>query len=185
MIDFSGVVLAGGKSRRMGFPKHLIELDGVPLWRRQMDLLRLAGARSTALSLAAAQPSPGMDLKIVRDVYPACGPLGGIAAALAWSQEPFVFVLAVDLPSMMIAAASQIVAACTDSLGCVPCLETGTEPLAAVYPKAALSLAVKNLETGRLAARSFVDDCVASGLMHRLAITERKSFQNMNRPTSV
>lgn len=184
-MNFSGVVLAGGKSRRMGFPKHLIEFDGIPLWRRQIDLLRLAGARSTALSLAASQPSPGMDVEIVRDAYPAFGPLGGIAAALAWSQEPFVFVLAVDLPRMMIDTANQIVAACTDSLGCVPCLDSGTEPLAAVYPKAALSLAVKNLEAGRLAARSFVDDCLAAGLMHRLAMTETKSFQNMNRPTTV
>lgn len=37
---FGGALLTGGKSRHMGFDKCLLEFNGVPLWKRQLDLLR-------------------------------------------------------------------------------------------------------------------------------------------------
>ncbi len=184
-MNFSGVVLAGGKSRRMGFPKHLIESDGVPLWRRQADLLRRAGARPVALSLAADQPAPDEEMAIVRDGFPDCGPLGGIAAALAWSEEPLVFVLAVDLAFMSLTVVREILDGCDGGRGCVPCLDGFAEPLAAIYPQSALNLATQRLKAGQRAARGFVDACVASNLVCMVSIAEKKSFQNMNRPENL
>jgi molybdopterin-guanine dinucleotide biosynthesis protein A len=181
-VKFSGVVLAGGKSRRMGFPKHLIEVEGIPLWRRQMDLLSRAGASATALSLGSEQPVPDPAIEVVRDTFPDSGPLGGIAAALTWSPHPRVLVLAVDLPLMTLEVLQQILETCDDLHGCVPYLENNPEPLAAIYPIAALDLALQRLKSGRLAARGFADDCATAGLVRAARIATSGAFENANTP---
>ena len=181
-MKFSGVVLAGGKSRRMGFPKHLIEIEGVPLWRRQMDLLSRAGAGATALSLGSEQPVPDPAIEVVLDAFPDSGPLGGIAAALTWSPHPLVLVLAVDLPLMTLEVLQKILDMCDEQHGCVPYLENDPEPLAAIYPIAALDLALQRLKSGRLAARGFADACATAGLVRPVPFATSEAFENLNSP---
>ena len=43
-MSFWGIVVAAGEGRRFGAPKHLVVLDGVPLWQRARDSLAGAGA---------------------------------------------------------------------------------------------------------------------------------------------
>jgi molybdopterin-guanine dinucleotide biosynthesis protein A len=103
----NGLVLAGGRSSRMGTDKAaLIHPDGRPLARRCYDLLLEAGCHRVALSLRPDQEiPPGFDdvpdPVIVRDPPGGSqGPLGGILAAMAHDPAAAWLVLATDLPRL-------------------------------------------------------------------------------------
>ena len=80
----AGVVLAGGRSRRMGEQvKALADLDGSPLIQHVIARLR---PQVSSLVLSVEQSTPALDrfgLEQVEDLKPGnCGPLGGLLAAL-------------------------------------------------------------------------------------------------------
>lgn len=90
-------ILIGGASRRMGRPKHLIEIDGQTLVERIVAAVRphvsqvcLIGAGDTPSSLAA--------LPRLADPPDFRGPLAGMTAAFAWSPTTAWLFVACDLP---------------------------------------------------------------------------------------
>ena len=102
-----GLVLAGGRSTRMGTNKAaLVHPDGRPLARRTIDLLEEAGCAHIALSLRHDQELPPMvepspRVSIVRDPEGGSeGPLVGILTAMRSAPEADWLVLACDLPRL-------------------------------------------------------------------------------------
>lgn len=102
-----GLVLAGGRSARMGTDKAaLVHPDGRTLATRAVDLLRDAGCVAVALSLRHDQePPPGIaempDLLIVRDPEGGSnGPLTGILTAMLAEPNADWLVIACDLPRL-------------------------------------------------------------------------------------
>jgi len=101
-----GLVLAGGKSLRMGRDKaSLKHPDGRSLARRCFDLLHETGCEEVYVSLRPQQEIPeGFEgetgLKILRDVEQDCGPLGGILAAFDSRADADWLVVACDLPKL-------------------------------------------------------------------------------------
>lgn len=96
-MTFTGVVLCGGRSRRMGTDKALLPIDGVPMARRVADALHAAGA-AEVLAVGgdpAALRSSG--LPVVPDEVPDGGPLPATASALRAAAHPLVLVTACDL----------------------------------------------------------------------------------------
>jgi len=93
----TGVVLAGGNSRRMGFNKALLEVGGCRLVERVVHALREAFGR---VMLVANEPADYLYLgmPVVSDIFPGRGPLSGIHAALVHAGTPYVFVAACDMP---------------------------------------------------------------------------------------
>lgn len=74
-----GVVLAGGKSSRMGIDKATLELSGEPLLLRARNILLMAGCSRVLLSGA---PRPNWPDEPIKDLVPESGPVGGIVSAL-------------------------------------------------------------------------------------------------------
>lgn len=95
--EIAGLVLIGGKSERLGRPKALIELHGVPLWSRAVDsltpfvndILFLGGVTGFA---------PPSRYRRIDDDPPGIGPLGGLVAGLEQSGYKHHLLLAVDYP---------------------------------------------------------------------------------------
>ena len=108
-----GLVLAGGRSSRMGQDKAaLVHPDGRSLARRCCDLLREAGCESVVLSLRHDQEIPaGLDdLEIVRDPAGASqGPIAGIIAGMRLHPEADWLVLACDLPRLDLSTLTHLV----------------------------------------------------------------------------
>lgn len=109
-IPLCGLVLAGGRSSRMGTDKaSLVHADGRTLARRMHDLLIAAGCETVALSLRADQAMPaGFSNKIeplvIRDPEGASeGPLTGILAAMRSRPGANWLVVACDLPRLDLA----------------------------------------------------------------------------------
>jgi molybdopterin-guanine dinucleotide biosynthesis protein A len=99
---FSGCVLAGGKSSRMGIDKAFLKLDGATFLERAVNALESVCENRVKIVLNQTQahfienfPRP---ISYLFDVYKNRGPLGGIHAALKDSDTDFSLILACDLP---------------------------------------------------------------------------------------
>lgn len=93
--EASFVLLAGGKSSRMGQDKATLPILGTTLLEFQLDKARLLGCSDILVSGAHA-PIDGA--RIIPDVYPDRGPLGGLHACLLAARHPRCVVLGVDMP---------------------------------------------------------------------------------------
>lgn len=89
-----GVVLAGGRSSRMGRDKALLEIDGVSLLARAIALLHEAGAERVVVSGDRPQFSG------VPDVAEGRGPVGGIVSVLAAHPGSALVAIPVDQPKL-------------------------------------------------------------------------------------
>lgn len=116
--SFSGAVLCGGASRRMGRDKALIVVDGRPLALRVADAVTAAGAADVVAVGGDTDALRAGGLTVVADADPGAGPLTGIVTALAATSDDIVFVAACDLvaPSVeAIATTVQALAADADA----------------------------------------------------------------------
>jgi molybdopterin-guanine dinucleotide biosynthesis protein A len=159
-----GVVLAGGESRRMGRDKALVEVDGQPLWRRQVAVLRDAGAERVVVVRRRGQES--IDYPDCQfDVFQDSGPLAGIHAALGIGSYPLIAVLAVDMPGIDAAWFCWLQASSQPGGGAVASGGDGLEPLAALYPASSLAEVEARLRRRELSVQSLARSLAASGLV--------------------
>jgi molybdopterin-guanine dinucleotide biosynthesis protein A len=92
------MVLAGGRSTRMGRDKALLDWHGQPLLKRQLDALRAAGMDDVRVS--GDRP----DYRGVADARPGLGPLAGLAAVAGETVgEADLLVIPVDMPLLQAA----------------------------------------------------------------------------------
>ena len=200
---FSAVLLAAGRSTRMGRDKALLASaggrDSVPLWQRQRNVLARAGAAEIFLSAreeqgwVASAVTDGNFAAVVRDATPGCGPLGGIVAALERASHPHLAVLAIDLPRLEPDWFASLRAECAPGIGCVGRRAGGRiisgggnffEPLAAIYPRELLPLASAAFGRGEFSLQRLLTTAVAQGLMRVRVIgaDEAAWFENWNEP---
>lgn len=91
------VILAGGRSARMGTDKALLQLKGKPLIAHISDTLRTA-FESTQLYIAGTNPHYAfLQHPMIPDLWPHKGPCGGIVSALQYCQND-IFVCPCDMP---------------------------------------------------------------------------------------
>jgi molybdopterin-guanine dinucleotide biosynthesis protein A len=184
---FSAVLLAAGLSTRMGREKALLAVaDGRPLWERQRDVLRAAGAVELLFSVRPAQTWIPRDANftLVHDAVPGRGPLGGIVAALERAVHPHLAVLAIDLPRMESGWFAALLADCAPGVGAVGRRENFFEPLAAVYPREILPLAREAVTRHDFSLQRLLAAAVAQGLMRvrEIAAAGVPWFENWNEP---
>src|SRR5262245_38669006 len=98
MPAFTGAILTGGASTRMGRDKATdVEVDGRPLVRCVADALVAAGADEVLAIGGDAGKLAAAGLDVVPDAHPGEGPLGGILTALRRARNDTVVVLSCDL----------------------------------------------------------------------------------------
>lgn len=139
---FSGAVLTGGTSRRMGRDKALIEVSGQPLAIRVAQVLRDAGAGEVFAVGGDLDALVDLGLPGIPDDHPGEGPLGGLLSALRHASSPLVTVLACDLATAQPQAVRLLVKAlATDpNLACaIPMVGGRLEPLHGAWRCSVLS----------------------------------------------
>lgn len=183
---FAAVVLCGGQSRRMGTDKAFLSYQGQPLWQYQLDFLRRFGPTQVMLSGRRGAAYPGA-AEIVLDAPGGSGPVAGLTAALENCRHPHLLVLAVDMPKASADLIQALLARREPGCGVIPFIGEQPEPLLALYPQAALSLAQAQLRQGRLKARDFARVCEQSGLARRLPCENAllPNFENWNQPSDL
>ncbi|THJ11058.1 MAG: molybdenum cofactor guanylyltransferase [Nitrospira sp. CG24C] len=96
-IEVSGVLLAGGKSRRMGEDKRHLAVGEQTLLERGLAVLQSI-FREVLVVIAQDSTLLRIDARVVRDLVPDCGSLGGLYTGLTQATTPYIFVAACDMP---------------------------------------------------------------------------------------
>jgi molybdenum cofactor guanylyltransferase len=160
----AGFVLAGGRSTRMGEDKALLRVGKYSLLEHALEKLRVVPL-AAAPRIAGGRPELKPYGTLIADVHPDCGPLSGIEAALAASDETFNIFLPVDMPLfppgllVWMLRRAQI----TGSAATVPCINGLAQPLCAVYHRRALEYISAALRAGNHKVMSVLSDAAARG----------------------
>ena len=186
MRGFSAIVLAAGRSTRMGREKALLEVDGIPLWQRQRDVLADAGATEIFLSARPDQTwarSVRGFTAVVHDALPDGGPMVGITAGLERATQPLLAVLAIDLPKMPATWFRELMTEATPGSGIVGRNGGFFEPLAAVYSREVMWLAWESLTRGEYSLQRLLASAVEKRLLRvrEISTAETPWFTNWNR----
>ena len=139
----TGIVLIGGRSRRFGTDKVLAHLRGKALVDHVVDLITplfdeviLVGNRRKELQ----------GHRVVEDIYPGCGPLGGIYTGLASAGTDRCFVFATDMPNLHRGFIGHMISVAGEHDVVIPCWSKGREPLHAIYRRSLLPVVKELLE---------------------------------------
>jgi molybdopterin-guanine dinucleotide biosynthesis protein A len=188
-------VLAGGKSSRMGAgtnkdkDKAFLEFGGQTLLDRALAVMGTVCNRVAIVGDPAKftnYRSSKYD-SVVPDIFPGCGPLAGIHAALVQSSVELNLMLAVDMPfvsrellALLFAAAEE-----SDAIVIVPRSGKGLQPLCAVYRRDFLPVAEQALRAGKYKIDAVFSSVsvrvIEEGELAAAGFSER-SFFNVNTP---
>jgi molybdenum cofactor guanylyltransferase len=186
----TAVLLAGGKSRRMGQDKARLRVtwEDAPvfLWERQLAVLRSIEPDDLVISGVRKEGYPE-SIAILPDDWVDVGPLGGIATCLNRIRTDLVVVLAVDMPGIRPAFLKKLSTRAAVGCGVIPVHQNRFEPLAAVYPAAARDIAIDQIELGELALQRFSERLRREGLVTRYTVESAEQIQllNWNTPEDV
>lgn len=178
--DVTGVILAGGRSTRMGRDKARLEIDGITFFAKVAAVFRDLFPR---VLIAGERPDlAGADLPYVPDRYPGSA-LGGLYTGLAMADTPFIFVAPCDMPF----PSAELIRSVLDRRAgfdvVVPRNPAGLEPLFAAYGKNCLAPMREMLERGHYRIYDFFPQVRVRELTDReLPAGWERSLRNVNTP---
>ena len=132
--NVTGVVLAGGKSRRMGRDKRFIEYGGKRLI--DISLKRLQSIVNEVVIVTAQPEDLDVDnVEIISDLSYGQGPLMGIYTGLVKTNNQYVVVNPVDTPNVQEEFLEYMITMSSDFDVIMPKWDNKFEPLIAVYSR--------------------------------------------------
>ncbi len=133
-MKVSGIVLAGGRSSRMGQDKTLLSVNAESLIERTVKEMRKAVDEIIIASNQKCKYNIPGTVEIP-DVFSGRGPLGGIHAGLLAASYPLAFVVAGDMPFFTADLATYLLSKSAGYDVVAPEIDGYWEPLCAVYSK--------------------------------------------------
>lgn len=183
--DFTGVLLAGGQSRRFGSNKALARVGGCHLIEHPATVLARLFSH---LLLVTNTPKlyTFLDWPTVPDLQHGAGPLAGIHSALHHAATPFVFVAGCDMPDLEPQLITYLCEQASGYDAVLPVTPAGPEPLHAVYSRdslpriaAALAAGIRKIQEGLASLRVLE---INLGTMAGICTHPERSFSNVNTP---
>lgn len=180
----SAIILAGGKSSRMGRPKAMLSFGGEPLI---VQVIRRLGPLFPDIVVVAApgQELPELPVTLVRDDVAYQGPVGGLCYGLRECRSAAAFVTSCDVPFLSLPLVSHLAARLPGHDVVVPRWEGRLQPLHAVYRRSVLPLLEQQLRRGELRPVFLYDKVRTLKLEEdeiRALDPDGWSFFNMNTP---
>jgi len=180
----TGVVVAGGWSKRMGRRKEAMEFGGVSLLEH---VIARVGGMFSRVVVVAKEPEqlPALGVEVVKDCREGSGPLAGICGGLEALETEYAFVCACDMPFVNAGVVRVLWGHAGEGEVVIPRGELGLEPLHAFYSKRCLEPVKRALRAGK---RRIVD------FFHEVSVVEvgaeelsrvgdyEESFLNLNTP---
>ncbi len=144
----SAIILAGGKSRRIGQDKNRLMLGGQTLLKRS---IQTASKLSNDIVIVTSQPGQvrkPANARVARDILPGGGALSGLHAGLHNAQHNYALAIACDMPfiNLRLLRYMAIVSPGYDAV--VPFWQNEAEPLHAIYARACLPAITELLQSG-------------------------------------
>lgn len=181
--DITGVILVGGKSRRMGKDKAFLEVAGKPLFEIVKELFQ-ANFERLLLVGDRAERFARYGLPVEPDIYPGSS-LGGLYTGLYHAETEHVFVSSCDLPFPNAEVLRYLCSLKEGFDAVVPTTSYGYEPLFALYAKSCLPPIKAQLESGEFCAFAYYPQVRIRYVTSReLAPFDRdgRAFLNLNTP---
>ena len=178
----TAILLAGGRSSRMGRDKLMLTQDGATVLESAVARFARAFDR-VCVSVDRPDRYPQIGAEHIADLYPDCGPLAGIHAGLRACGPEGAFFAAADLPFSDPELALRIMEACPED--CAICVAAGPdgrpEPLFGYYRAAAADAAEELLKSGNYRIRSLFGLC-PTRILDLGAAASGRMLANMNTP---
>ena len=181
--DITGVILVGGRSRRMGRDKAFLELEGTPFFERVLavfeesfDRVVLVGDREERFD--------GYGLPVLSDIYPGSA-LGGIYTGLHHAATEYVFVSSCDLPFINEKVLRYLCSLKEGYDAVVPTYTDCYEPLFALYAKSCLEPIRTLLENGNFCAYAYYPQVRVRYVAYEELAEfdkDKRAFLNINTP---
>ena len=152
-METSCIVLAGGKSLRLGYDKVLETVGNTSLLERVIPRVSLL---SSEVIIVTANEPTNLDLvdypklRILSDIYPGKGPIGGIYTGLATSTSFYNLVVASDMPFLNQTLLRYMIQLSANFDLVVPRVGNLVEPLHAVYTKRCLATIEQMIKQDKL-----------------------------------
>jgi len=194
----NGFILAGGRSTRMGTDKALLHYAGRPLIAHAVDSLKSAGLEPC---IVGTRPDLAAYARVIEDLHPGRGPLGGIEAALASSGSERNLFVPVDLPLLPPVFLRYLLerSAITGAPATIPTLAGKPEPLCAVYCRELLDGIRESLEAGNYKVMHAIEHAVGKSSLDLFSLEAvaatrddwpldpplHRWFQNLNTPADL
>ena len=178
------VVLAGGKSRRMGRDKLELALGGQTLLETVINRFNKE-FEDVYLSISEKEKYPNIKVHRIEDILPGAGPLSGLHAALKSLPDDGVFLVAADLPFACPRAAKRIIELAGKKEACIIRLQDGKlEPLFGYYCKTLLPKCEEAIKTGDYRMSEIIQNSDTQFIApHELgALWDERIILNINYP---
>jgi|WetSurMetagenome_2_1015567.scaffolds.fasta_scaffold07751_4 molybdopterin-guanine dinucleotide biosynthesis protein A len=182
--DVSGVILAGGKSRRFGSNKAFADINGQPLISRVISVLRPI---FDELIIITNNPDDYafLGLPMYEDLIKGLGPIGGIYTGLEKIQNSRGFFAACDMPFLNEKLIQHLAGLSEGFEAVVPKIDWKMEPLHAVYSKECLPTIKELIGAGECMINRFFQRIRVRFLNEdelKLYDPLLRSFYNINKP---
>ena len=178
----TAILLAGGRSRRMGRDKLMLPQDGATVLESAVARFARVFDR-VCVSVDRTDRYPQIAAEHISDVYTGCGPLAGIHAGLRACGPEGAFFAAADLPFSDPELALRLMDACPED--CAICVAAGPdgrpEPLFGYYRGAAADAAEELLKSGSYRIRDLFALC-PTRILDLGAAAPDLAFANVNTP---
>jgi molybdopterin-guanine dinucleotide biosynthesis protein A len=176
MADAAGIVLAGGRSSRMGTPKAALEWHGSTLLRRVVGIVARGVDGPVVVVRAPGQELPALPegVRVVEDAREGRGPLQGLAAGLAAVRDaaPVAYASSTDVPLLHPRFVRRVVAAVGEDVDvALPHVGGFPQPLAAAY-RTALAETVERLIAEDRMRPAFLFEAVRVRRLDQAALLE-------------
>jgi molybdopterin-guanine dinucleotide biosynthesis protein A len=178
----TGIVLAGGKSSRMGFNKAFIDFGGKRLIDATVDCLRFPEVLIIANDL---ERYAYLGVKVIPDRIPDSGSLGGIYTGLHAAAHPKCFFSACDMPFLNADLIHLLVREAEGWDVVVPRVGGELQPMHAVYAKSCLPFIKEAIDNGRLKIAGFFPRVKVNTIEEpalRAVDPQLLGFMNVNTP---
>ena len=182
--DCTALILAGGKSKRMGRDKATAQLDGRPLWQHISAQLT---PHFTQLLFSVREPRPDLPPAQVVDAFEGGGPMIGIASALAVMESEWLFAVGCDMPFVQPALIDCLASRRSADIDVVLAEVDGhRQPLLALYAKRALPAMRARIARGERSLQALIADdlravIVGDSVLRRIDGALR-SFMDLDTP---
>ena len=184
IADCTAIVMAGGKSQRMGGDKATTRLGEQTLLQRVVDIVQPLFAE---LRVSVRAPRPDLPWPQISDRHQDAGPLAGLCAALEDARTPWIFALATDMPFVKPALIELLAQRRAGFDAVVPVADGHPQPLAAFYSATCLETirALLDADDGQRSLRAALDRlnvCYVGESDLLAADPGRRSFFDLDTP---
>ncbi len=148
--SITGIILAGGYSKRFGEEKGLYELRGKKLIEYAIDILKPL-CDDIIISTNNPKAYSSKSLKTITDIHTGCGPLGGIHAGLSHTSTKDNLFIGCDMPLLPTALFKEFIDKSKNYQAVVAKHGSYTETMATYFNKNSLPVLEKAIKRNNLA----------------------------------